>query len=225
MTAPAPPGLSAAEHLRGRRADAICKRIADEIVLGHFEPGARLDEVMLASLFQVSRTPVREALQKLAVQGLAVCRPNRGAVVAQTTPEQLDRMFEALGELEGACARHAALRMTAADRDRLCGLHADCRGAMRSGDFEVYDRLNHELHHALIDGSYNMVLIEMTLGLHHRLSPFRRSQLRDLERISASYEEHAVIVEAVLAHDVTSAHREMRAHLLSARSAAARTSR
>lgn len=224
MNQTAPNTMGAPERLRGGRADAICKKIADEIVLGHFEPGSRLDEVMLARLFSVSRTPVREALKQLAIQGLVVCRPNRGAVVAKMTPEQLDRMFEVIGELEAACARHAAIRMTSADRDLLCSLHAQCRVAMRVGDFERYDRLNQELHHVIILGSCNPVLVEMTLSLRHRVSPFMRSQFRDVERMSASFEEHAVIVEALLAHDVTTAHREMRAHLFSARSAWARMS-
>ena len=219
-----PNPAGAPERLRGGRADAISKKIADEIVLGRFEPGSRLDEVMLANLFNVSRTPVREALKQLATQGLVVCRPNRGAVVAEMTTEQLDRMFEAIGELEAGCARHAAIRMTETNRDLLCSLHAQCRDAMRAGDFERYDRLNQELHHVIILSSCNPVLIEMTMSLRHRVSPFRRSQFRDVERMSASFEEHAVIVEALLAHDVTTAYREMRAHLLSARSASARMS-
>ena len=218
------PAMTTPEPARGGRADDIAKKIADGIVLGRFEPGARLDEVMLAGMFGVSRTPVREALKQLSIQGLVVCRPNRGAVVAEMTSEQLDRMFEAIGELEAACARHAATRMTAGERERLCGLHAQCRVAMRAGDVDLYGRLNQELHQVIIEGSGNAVLIDMTLSLRHRVAPFRRTQFRNIERMSASYEEHAVIVEALLSHDVALVHREMRAHLLSARGATARMS-
>lgn len=218
------PDSTGATRPRGGRAEEICKKIADEIVLGRFAPGSRLDEVTLAGLFNVSRTPVREALKLLATQGLVVSRPNRGAMVAQMTPEQLNAMFEAIGELEAACARHAAIRMTADDRERLCDLHGQSRAAMRGGDYELYDRLNQELHQVIIQGSYNPVLIDMTMSLRHRVSPFRRSQFRNVARLSASFEEHAVIVEALLAHDVTTVYREMRVHLLSARSAAARMS-
>ncbi|MBC7500590.1 MAG: GntR family transcriptional regulator [Herminiimonas sp.] len=213
--------VAAPDTPRGGRADAISKKIADDIVLGRFPPGARLDEVMLASLFQVSRTPVREALKQLAIQGLVVCRPNRGAVVAEMTPEQLDRMFEAIGELEAACARHASVRMSAADRERLGNVHAQSRQAMRAGDFDLYDRLNQELHTIIIQGSCNPVLIDMTFSLRHRVSPYRRSQFRNVERMSASFEEHAVIVEALLAHDAVTVYRQMRTHLHSARTAAA----
>ncbi|MFT5532419.1 MAG: DNA-binding GntR family transcriptional regulator [Candidatus Paceibacteria bacterium] len=214
--------VNAPERQRGARADEISKQIADDIVLGRFEPGARLDEAMLAGLFGVSRTPVREALKQLAIQGLVVSRPNRGSVVAELTPEQRDRMFEAIGELEAACARYAAIRMSAAEREHLSALHAQSRDAMRAGDVDLYDRLNHAWHQVIIRGCGNPVLIEMTLGLRHRIAPFRRSQFRNVERMSASYEEHAVIIEALLAHDVTTAQRQMRAHLVSARSATAR---
>jgi len=209
---------------RGARADAIVKKIADDIVLGHFQPGSRLDEVMLAGLFNVSRTPIREALKQLAIQGLVVCRPNRGAIVAEMTPDQLGQMFEAIGELEASCARYAAARMGQSDRKRLSDLHAQSRDAMGTGDFERYDRLNQALHDVIISSCGNPALIDMAHSLRHRVSPYRSSQFRNLERVSASFGEHAVIIEALLNHDAATAQREMRAHLLSARSAAARMS-
>ena len=94
---------------RGGLADDVCRRIADEIVLGNFAPGSRLDEVSLAARFSVSRTPIREALKQLAIMGLVDTRPNRGSVVAELSVDQLDQMFEAIGELEAACARAIAL--------------------------------------------------------------------------------------------------------------------
>lgn len=204
---------------RGGLADDVCRRIADEIVLGNLAPGSRLDEVSLAARFKVSRTPVREALKQLAIMGLVDTRPNRGSVVAALSIEQLDQMFEAIGELEAACARHAALRMTEADRARMLELHAEGRAAMQVGDIDRYDAANLELHATIIRGCYNPVLIDMATSLRHRVSSFRRTQFRNVERMGESFEEHSVIVEAILAHDVITTYREMRSHLLSARSA------
>jgi len=204
---------------RGGLADDVCRRIADEIVLGNLAPGSRLDEVSLAARFKVSRTPVREALKQLAIMGLVDTRPNRGSVVAALSVEQLDQMFEAIGELEAACARHAALRMTEADRARMLELHAEGRAAMQVGDIDRYDAANLELHATIIRGCYNPVLIDMATSLRHRVSSFRRTQFRNVERMGESFEEHSVIVEAILAHDVITTYREMRSHLLSARSA------
>lgn len=213
-----------AESSRGRGglADEVCRRIADEIVLGNFAPGTRLDEVSLAARFNVSRTPVREALKQLAIMGLVDTRPNRGSVVAALTVEQLDQLFEAIGELEAACARHAALRMTEADRARMLELHAEGRAAMQVGDIDRYDAANLELHATIIRGCYNPVLIELATSLRHRVSPFRRTQFRNVERMGESFEEHTIIVEAILAHDVITTYREMRSHLLAARSATTR---
>ena len=207
---------------RGRLADEVCRQLADEIVRGRFAPGSRLDELMLAQHFGVSRTPVREALKQLAATGLVVVRPNRGSVVAQLEPQQLDSLFEAIGELEAACARHAALRMDEAERTELRALHAQSRQAVQDHDFSRYDALNHALHQVILQGAHNPVLTETTLALRHRVAAFRSSQFRKLERIGESFAEHSAIVEAVLAHDAVAAHREMRHHLLSARGAAAR---
>ena len=207
---------------RGGLADEVCRKIADEIVMGNFAPNARLDEASLADRFNVSRTPVREALKQLSIMGLVKYRPNRGSVVAAMTPEQLDQMFEAIGELEAACARHAALRMTEFARARLRELQAQGRAAMRAGDMDRYDAVNLELNANIIQGCHNPVLIDMAMSLRHRISPFRRTQFRNLERMGESFAEHSVIVEAILSYDVITTYRAMRAHLLSARSATSR---
>lgn len=216
------PRIQDAGKLRGSLADSVCRRIADEIALGHFVPGSKLDEVMLADRFKVSRTPVREALKQLAIMGLVDCRPNRGSVVAAMSTEQLDQMFETIGELEAACARHAALRMSPQDRALLMELHQEGRTAMQASDFERFDAANLALHSSIIRGSYNVVLIDMATSLRHRVSPFRRTQFHNIERMGQSFEEHAVIVEAILAHDAVTTYRQMRTHLQSARTATSR---
>lgn len=208
--------------MRGRLAEQVCRRLADEIVLGLFAPGTRLDEVTLAARYEVSRTPVREAMKQLAATGLVVVRPNRSSVVAQLGPDQLDSLFEAIGELEAACARHAALRMTEAERARLRQLHAQSREAVRAGDGDLYEALNRELHLAILHGAHNPVLLDTTSTLRQRVAPFRRTQFRSLERLGESFAEHSGLVEAILARDAVAAHREMRHHLLSARGAASR---
>ncbi len=204
---------------RGSRASEICQLIADAIALGEFAPGQHLEEVALAKRFGVSRTPIREALRQLGSMGLIEMRPNRGAVVAAMTPEILDHLFEAIGELEASCARHAAARMSEAEREALRALHAHSREVMQRNDVPAYDRINLELHALIIRGSHNPVLIETVSALHSRVSSFRRAQFRSAERMAESYAEHAVIIEALLARDALAAWREMRHHLLAARQA------
>ncbi len=219
-----PDSPQAPARSRGGLADEVSRKLADDIALGVFLPGERLDETTLAARFKVSRTPVREALKQLAITGLVAYRPNRGSTVADLSPLQIDQMFEAMGEIEATCARHAVVRMTEVERNRLSELHALSRTAIQNGDVDAYDHINRDFHLVIIHGAHNPVLIDMALGLRHKISTFRRTQFRNLERMSASFEEHSVIVEAMLARDVVTCYREMRAHLLSARSAAARVS-
>src|SRR5207253_5873840 len=110
--APAVPG-------KVTRAEELRLQLADEIVRGALPPGASLDETEIARRFNVSRTPVREALRQLAVSGLVEARPHRGAVVARPSLDRLTAMFEAMAELEALCAGLAAERMAAAERHAL----------------------------------------------------------------------------------------------------------
>ena len=100
----------------GTTVDQMVRAIADRIVTGALRPGEKLDENSLAGQFEVSRTPVREALGQLSAMGLVDRRPNRGAIVAVVTQEHLHSMFESMAELEGICARFSAERMTTAER-------------------------------------------------------------------------------------------------------------
>ena len=101
---------------RTTRAEELRVMLADEIVRGVLAPGGALDETELARRFNVSRTPVREAIRQLAASGLVDAQPHRGAVVAQPSEDRLIGMFEAMGEIEGLCAGFSAERMTAVER-------------------------------------------------------------------------------------------------------------
>ena len=98
------------------RSDRVRRQIADQIISGVLRPGEELDEKKLAEAFNVSRTPVREALRQLAAAGLVGWRPHQSAVVAKITPSKMVEMFEVMAELEGFCGRrHAARRQPAAE--------------------------------------------------------------------------------------------------------------
>src|SRR5271167_776645 len=101
------------------RSGRVRELLEESIATGHFPPGMRLEETMLAERFKVSRTPLREALFQLASVGIVEMTPRRGSVVAEVTPHQLFEMFEVMGELEGMCGRLAARRMSPDEHDRL----------------------------------------------------------------------------------------------------------
>src|SRR5260370_21375867 len=110
------------------RAEELRLQLADEIVRGALPPGAALDETDIARRFNVSRTPVREALRQLAASGLVDTRAHRGAVVARPSLERLTGMFEAMAELEAMGARLATERMPPAERHRLVAAPPRLRG-------------------------------------------------------------------------------------------------
>lgn len=195
------------------RTESLRLQIADEIVSGVLEPGTPLDEQELATRFGVSRTPVREAIRQLSASGLVSVRPHRGAVVALPTPAQLNDMFEAMAELEALCAGMAARNMTVPDRRGLEALHNDLRLLVHEGDPTSYHEKNEAFHAAIYSGSHNGYLAELTLMTRTRVAPFRRAQFRATGRLGGSYQEHDLIVQAILRGDQQGAIEAMRAHI------------
>jgi DNA-binding GntR family transcriptional regulator len=195
------------------RAERLAGQISNAILTGEFAPGARLDEQQLAGRFGVSRTPVREALRQLATSGLIDLRPRRGAVVASVTPEDLRTMFAAMAEMEAACARLAALRMTPSERQALQQLHESMAALVRTGDPDAYADANQSFHLSIYDGSHNAVLGDFTASLRRRLAPFRRAQFHTTGRLPQSWEEHDAVVRAILDGNAPEAHAAMLRHV------------
>jgi DNA-binding GntR family transcriptional regulator len=187
--------------------------LADEIVRGVIGPGVPLDEVSIAERFEVSRTPVREAIRQLEVIGFVEARPHRGAVVPSFTAERISEMFAVMAELEALCAHEAALRSTPEERDRLTAAHEACRIAALGGDIPVYYETNLLFHDTIYAISHNGFLAEVTLGVRNRVAPFRKAQFQSTGRLMRSVSEHETVVRAVLAGDADAAAAAMRDHL------------
>jgi DNA-binding GntR family transcriptional regulator len=203
----------------GRRtlAEELRLQLADEIVRGERAPGSALDEMELARRFQVSRTPVREAIRQLAASGLIEARAHRGAIVARPTEERLAGMFEAMAELEALCAGLAAERMTAAERRTLEAVHAELRALIHVGDPQRFHEVNEAFHGALYAGAHNTYLVELTLATRSRVQPFRRAQFRNLGRLAKSHAEHDQVVLAVMRGERGRAAAAMHAHIMRVR--------
>ncbi|MGS4946142.1 GntR family transcriptional regulator [Meridianimarinicoccus sp. RP-17] len=194
----------------------IAAQLEERILLGRIAAGARLDEVALARSFGVSRTPIREALQSVVARGLAVRLPYRGVLVSEISPDRIDQLFEAMGEIEALCGRFAAERMTPEERTALRAQHAEMSVLAGAGDAEGYEAANTRLHQIIYAGSHNADFAEMAEAMRLRLSPFRRSQLADAPRMDRSDAEHARIVAAIVGGDGLAAESALRRHLLSA---------
>ena len=195
------------------RSDLIAETLEDEILRGRFAPGTRLDETRLAEEHGVSRTPLREAFQKLAAAGLIEQQPRRGVFVREVGAVELLEMFEVMAETEASCGRLAALRISEsalADLDAAC---ARCREALEAGQSDAYYRENEVFHHLIYAQSGNRFLAAEAARLHRRLKPFRRTQLHLRGRMAQSMSEHLEIVEALRAGEADRCAALLRAHV------------
>ncbi len=197
-----------------RLSERLRESIEEEIAVGKLRPGSRLDEVELATRFQVSRTPIREALGMLRGEGLIEIGPRRGAVVVQLSPQRLVEMFEVMAELEAMCARLAIRRMTDAELAALEAAHDACRGAAQARDSDAYFYANERFHFAIYAASHNLFLAEEAIALQRRLRPYRRLQLRVRNRVQRSFEEHQAIVDALRSGDADRVVSCMRNHVV-----------
>lgn len=193
--------------------EQIQKKLENAIITGEIIPGTRLEETELASRFETSRTPVREALHALAATGLIEIQPRKGAIVPQAEPQDILEMFEVMAELEASCARFAARRLTEADRGAIREALNKCHAAAKRGDTDAYYELNETLHQAIYRASHNRFLVTQCNGLVARLRPFRRLQLRIPNRMETSCAEHNELVKAIFENRDDDAARIARNHV------------
>jgi DNA-binding GntR family transcriptional regulator len=197
-----------------RMTDRLREAIEEEITTGKLLPGSRLDEAELAKRFNVSRTPIREALSLLLGEGLIETRPRRGVVVTRVTPQRLIEMFEVMAELEVMCAQLAARRMSEDELAAIESAHAACEGAVAARDADAYFYANERFHYAIYTASHNSFLFEQAASLQRKLRPYRRLQLRVRNRIQRSFEEHQAIVDALREGDTERLPTSVRNHVL-----------
>jgi DNA-binding GntR family transcriptional regulator len=187
------------ENMNARRADQISESLEQLIFRGDYKDGQRLDEIKLAAKFNVSRTPIREALQRLVFSGLAEQLPRRGVFIRQPGAIELMEMFETMAELEGACGRFAS--------------NGRCREAVERDNVVDYYDENEIFHKEIYRGSTNAFLERQTLHLQNRLKPYRRVQLHFRGRMLESLKEHEAIVEALQKGDADGAEKMIKSHV------------
>lgn len=196
---------------------AVLAEIRRRITEGVYAQGERLFEDQIAAELEVSRNPVREALQALAAEGFVELEPRRGARVARVPAERAAELFEVRAALEGLMARLAAERRTDADVHLLRSLVTRGHDALASGDRSSLPVLNTEFHAALGAAAGNGLLVETIEQLSHVIQWVYARHVG--QRGAASWAEHAAIVEAVAAGDVEAAHRAAADHIAGARRA------
>lgn len=203
-----------APRLRARASIAnIVLAIENDIVSGAFAPDQRLDERQLSLRFGVSRTPIREALSRMAASGLVVTRPNQGVFVARLTLAQYLQQFEVMSGLEAMAAELCARRATPAEKTEIAEIHRKASPAVSAPDMGAYIKFNLDFHNAIYKASQNEFLEREVKSIRLRLEPYRRSIFGLNGRLEESHKEHSLIVESILAGDAVTARNLMLLHL------------
>lgn len=182
-------------------AEELQEALEELIVSGELLPGTRLDEAELVERFQVSRTPLREALKSLAGTGLVDMRGHQGACVASISVPVLIEMFQMMAVSEGLCAQYAARRATAAQRARLQALHEQLETLLSSGDHDAFYDVNRDFHEALYEASNTSYLATQTRKLRTRVGVYRRHVTFQPGRMAATIGEHQAILDAITRND------------------------
>lgn len=187
--------------------------ILDAIDVGVFRPGDRLVESELAEQFGVSRTPIREALQRLETQSL-LSRDGRSLIVASLDHNQLAELYVVRAELEGLAARLAAQHATTEEVRVLRGMvSADQKFV---GDPAVLVRANKRFHHQVHLASHNRYLVQQLDLVHRTMALLASSSLAVEGRGEKALAEHAAIVDAIEARDGDAADRALKTHISTA---------
>jgi len=193
--------------------DAVADRIRGQIVEGRLEPGARLNERVLCEQMGVSRTPMREAIKKLAGEGLIRLEPNRGAIIHRLTRDEVAAAFEVMAQLESLSGQLAAERATDEEVARVAQLHAEMERAHRASDLPAYYRLNAQIHTAFNQAARNPVLEDVFRSVNVRLQSLRFRSNLDQKKWDAAVREHADMVAALQARDGALLGKLLRDHL------------
>jgi DNA-binding GntR family transcriptional regulator len=198
--------------------------IREAILDGELPAGTRLKEDELAARLEVSRTPVREALRRLEVEGLVVHEAKRGAAVRSYSAEELDDMYRLRALLEGYAARRAAERMTP---EVLEQLRASCRRferltARRGASIRDLARENMIFHECVLLAAGDERLADMTRSVIHLPLVYRAYVWFTDDEKQASVDGHERVVDALAAGDADAAAKLMEEHVLRAREGLAR---
>jgi DNA-binding GntR family transcriptional regulator len=177
-------------------------------------PGQWIDELALAQQWQISRTPLREALKVLAAEGLVELVPRQGCRVTEMSEDDADELFPVMALLEGRCAFEAVRKATPADVARLRQLHEALERHAAVQDIDGYYRANHDFHSTVQALADNRWLDRATNELRKFLRLLRGRQLNWPGRIDDSINEHRVLMAAIEQRDAARAERLMHDHLM-----------
>ena len=189
------------------------ERLRDMIVHGDLAPGAKLVERVLCARLGVSRTPLREAIKRLASEGLVELQPNRGAIVTPLTLEQVRETFAVMGALEALAGQLACRNITDAQLAEIRALHFEMLACHARGDLAGYFRCNQAIHAAIVAAGGNRTLAATYRHLNAHVLRARYMANLSRERWDRAVAEHEAMLNALAARDGERLQRLLSEHL------------
>jgi DNA-binding GntR family transcriptional regulator len=181
--------------------DQVAARLRTMLIEGRIPSGAKLNERVLSEQLRVSRTPLREAIKLLAVEGLVDLLPNRGAVAVMLSETDIVNTFEVLAGLEAMSGELAAQRASDAQRAEIRALNFEMRAAFERRELSTYYRINAAIHVAISAAAGNPVLEATYTRINARVQSLRFRTNQNEEKWKRAMKEHDEMVDALTARD------------------------
>src|SRR4030088_2370007 len=181
--------------------DELVTELRTMIVDGELGPGSRISESRLCDHFGVSRTPLREALKVLSVEGLVILLPNKGSRVARVTRKEMEEIVSVLGALVALAGELACAKIRADEIARIRSLHMQMIDHFRSGDQQSYSALNHDIDDAIFEAAGNKELSETYKQLRKRLRSLHCATPKTPPHWADAVREYEEMVAALAAGD------------------------
>lgn len=194
--------------------DVVFNTLRQAIITGEFAPGERLMEIALAERLGVSRTPVREAIRKLELEGLVVMIPRKGAEVAQITEKDLRDSLEVRCNLEELAVKLACERITGEGEEKLKLALENFKQAVEKQDFQNIVDSDIAFHDVIFEATQNHRLMQIASNLREQVYRYRVQYIKDDKLHPVLEEEHRMIVDYILKKDVQNAVNTMKKHII-----------
>lgn len=193
--------------------DVVFNTLRKAILTGELKPGERLLEIQLANQLGVSRTPIREAIRKLELEGLVIMMPRRGAEVAQITEKGLRDVLEVRRVLDALCTELACDRITEEEKQRLRDACDEFEKATATGDATVIAAADVALHDIIVEATRNQRLIQLINNLSEQMYRYRFEYIKDENQHNNLVEEHRMIYESIVRCDKEGAAKAAKLHI------------
>lgn len=193
--------------------DVVFQTLRKAILTGELKPGERLMEIHLASKLGVSRTPIREAIHKLELEGLVTILPRRGAMVSEISERGLKDVLEVRRDLDSFCAELASERITEEDKKRLVDANEAFNEAVKTKDATIMAKADVAFHDIIIEATGNERLVAMINNLAEQIFRYRFEYIKDETKRDNIIKEHKNLMDAIIKGDKLAAREASRVHI------------